>query len=105
MEAAAASPGDRVRVVAGFHERRVGDQAFVLQADSTMHVFDNATGLLVWDRIVGAGDQGVAPEDLAADLVERWEVDQSTAQADVLSFVAHLADAGLIVWTRAGGIG
>ncbi len=101
---AATGREDVVRVVPGFHERRVGAQAFVLQADSTMHVFDNATGIHLWDRIVAAGEGGVATEALADDLVERWEVDPSTARADVLDFLSRLAAAGLIARTCEGGI-
>lgn len=97
------SASDTVAAVPGFHERRVGAQAFVLQPDSTMHVLDNPSAVFLWDAIREAGPSGIALERLAAHLAASYAVDDVTAIGDVLSFTRKLQQAGLI--RRLGGSG
>ncbi len=65
-------------------------------------VFNEALGLFkglsgpaidIWNAIDGERDAAA----IAALLVERYEVDVATCEADVVPFLAKLADAGLIV--------
>lgn len=53
----------------------------------------NAVGRCVWEALADARTEG----QLAADVMERFDVDAERASADVRAFVGRLAEAGLIV--------
>lgn len=52
----------------------------------------NRVGGFIWERLDGAA----APEEIAAAVAERFEVDVETAAADVARLVADLEAAGLV---------
>ncbi|MEZ4265046.1 MAG: PqqD family protein [Myxococcota bacterium] len=81
---------DRIAVVGGHIERRVGPLCFVLAPDGQMHSFDNATAVEIWDLLAAASDTGTTVRELAAALSERFEVDPETAVADVQPVVQAL---------------
>lgn len=53
----------------------------------------NETGKVVWEGLA----EGLAEEEIATRLTDRYEVDDATALASVQSVVATLSDAGLLV--------
>ena len=78
-----------------FH-RIVGDEVFVLTRDSQMHWLKNTTARHIWDELVRAGPAGRTPRELATALALEFEVDSEDALPDVLGFVAHLTERGLL---------
>lgn len=86
----------RVRVAGSPVVRRVGDKIFVLTADSTMHVLDNATAVWIWDRLVDAGPGGLPVRILARELADAFAVAPDRARADVPAFVGELLEAGVV---------
>lgn len=52
----------------------------------------NPTGVLILERLIA----GKEPDDIAAELVEQFEVEPSEAQRDVLDFIEHLRTHRLI---------
>lgn len=78
-----------------FH-RIVGEEVFVLTRDSQMHWLKNATARHLWDELVRAGVAGRTPRELAMALALEFEVDSDEALPDVLGFVAHLSERGVL---------
>lgn len=52
----------------------------------------NATGRRVWELLA----QDCSLEDLVAEVVAHFEVDQEAARADIQAFLDHLRDMGLL---------
>ncbi len=52
----------------------------------------NPTGVLILEQLIA----GKEPEAIAAELVDRFEVEPSEAQRDVLDFIEHLRTHRLI---------
>ena len=50
------------------------------------------TAAFVWSRIGSASE-----DEIAVELAREFDVDETTARADVASFVAQLRDRGLVV--------
>ncbi|MCB9729898.1 MAG: PqqD family protein [Deltaproteobacteria bacterium] len=83
-------PDERLAVVDGHIERRVGPLCFVLAPDGQMHSFDNEAAVAVWDGLALAGTQGTTPRALALRLTERFEVGEAEALEDVRGVLASL---------------
>ena len=76
-----------MKIKEGFLIRKVGEQA----------VFNgmirlNATGELLWNRIIDGADR----EGLVDTLVSKYEVDREKAGEDVDKFIAILSKPGII---------
>lgn len=89
-------PDDRLGVRDQPLHRVVGDEVFILLADSRMHWLRNATARTLWEGLVAAGDAGTSARDLAAELARVYAVEPVAALADVLDFVRELAERGLV---------
>jgi len=76
--------------------RQVGDEVFVLTADSQMHWMKNDTASFIWGALVEAGASGVALDTLLARLTEAFEVGVEDAREEVLGFISELERAGLV---------
>jgi Coenzyme PQQ synthesis protein D (PqqD) len=71
----------------------VGDNVVVLDLTSSTYFSTNATGALLWQLLAS----GTNRADLAGALVERFVVDQQTAERDVDAFLTQLDRARLLV--------
>jgi hypothetical protein len=81
---------ERVAVVAGHIERRVGPLCFVLAPDGQMHSFDNATAVEIWDLLVAAGAAGTNIRELARALGAAFEVEEAVAVDDIRGMLEGL---------------
>lgn len=86
----------RVVRVATVHERRVGGKVFLVMPDGTMHVLDNQTAVVAWDRIGEVGGSGATVGDLVTALVASFQVTPENAATDARSFVQGLLTAGAL---------
>lgn len=70
----------------------VGDNVVVLDLASSTYFSTNATGTLLWQLLASGTDRA----DLVRALIERFAVDQATAERDVDAFLADLERAQLL---------
>lgn len=73
--------------------RLVGDETVLLDLESGTYFGLDGVGKRIWESI----DKGLTPRETAAVIVSEYEVDEATAQADVIEFVADLVERGLLV--------
>jgi NADH:ubiquinone oxidoreductase subunit B-like Fe-S oxidoreductase len=76
--------------------RPVGDEVFVLTADSRMHWMRNATATALWNALVTAGRRGCAWSELVETVTTQFDVSREEAAADLAPFVARMVEAGLV---------
>jgi len=70
----------------------IGDEAVIMNLDGGRVLGLNPTGTLVWSLLEERDEDG-----LAHAVLERFDVDEETARADVRSFLALLRERGLVV--------
>jgi Coenzyme PQQ synthesis protein D (PqqD) len=70
----------------------VGDNVVVLDLTSSTYFSTNATGTLLWQLLASGTSRG----DLVNALMDRFAVDQGTAEQDVDAFLADLERAQLL---------
>ena len=73
--------------------RSVGDDTVLLDLKSGTYFTLNAVGTVVW-RSITAGE---GLDAMASAVVAEFEVDSSTARADVVEFLDAVIEAGLVV--------
>lgn len=66
--------------------RQVDDEVVVLDLDNSVYLSINASGRLLWERLV----QGAGRGELVDLLAEEYSLDRSSATADVDEFLAEL---------------
>ncbi len=88
----------RVKLREGLVHRAVGEEVFVLMADSTVHWLRNVTAVALWEALAGAAREGTTLSALSMLVVDRFEVEPARASADVTSFVRTLAQRGVVEW-------
>ena len=86
-----------MKIKEGFLIRKVGEQAVVVSVGDATNIFNgmirlNATGELVWNRIIDGADR----EELVDALVSEYEVGREKAGEDVDKFIAILSKPGII---------
>ncbi len=72
--------------------REVEGEVVALDVEAFEYVAANRAGAVLWRELAA----GATPDDLAAALVQRFEVDEPTAARDVDRFLAVLRDRDLI---------
>lgn len=77
---------------AGVSWRKIDGSVIALDLESSTYVTTNETGTLLWPRLAA----GASFVELVGALVEHYELDTATAEADVRRFVTMLAEAGLL---------
>jgi PqqD family protein of HPr-rel-A system len=75
--------------------RRLGDDTVVLDPDSGAAVSLNATGSRLWERL----EVPRTTDELAAVLVDEWQLTPAQARTDVSAFLASLSGRGLVELT------
>ncbi len=71
----------------------VGDELVVLDLEGSVYLSINGSGRLLWERLA----ESSTVDDLIGCLVENFDVDGSTAEQDVASFLADLQSRGLLL--------
>lgn len=72
--------------------RLVQDEVVALDLRQSEYLTFNDTGQVLWQALA----QGTNPVDLVIQLLERFDVDEATASADVAAFLAGLRARGLL---------
>jgi len=70
----------------------VDDELVMMDLERGMYYALNATGADIWARLA----QPVAVADLCDQLMQKYEVDRATCQADVLTVLNEMAANGLL---------
>lgn len=86
-----------MRIKEGLVLREVAGRAVVIPVGDASKELSgmiklNATGRLVWEGVAAGRTAG----EIAAEMMDRFEVDEATARADVDSFVSKMSEAGLL---------
>ena len=72
--------------------REVDGEIVALDLGASAYVAVNRTGTVIWPALV----KGAQREQLVAQLVERFEIDEATAARDLDAFLAQLAERDLL---------
>jgi hypothetical protein len=86
------SPASRCSVPPRVKSQLVGDETVILDLESGMYFGLDGVGKLIWESI----KSGHSLSETAASIVSEYDVDEPTAQADVIAFAADLMDRGLL---------
>lgn len=70
----------------------VGEEKVVLQTKSGQYLGMNPVGAFIWDLLKAPRQAS----ELVDEVVQRYDVDATTARSDVDAFVSELSEAGLI---------
>jgi hypothetical protein len=86
-----------MKIKEGFIMRNMGGQAVVVSIGAASKVFNgmvklNETGEFLWKKI----SEGAEREDLIQALLEKYEVNEETANRDVDNFIQSLEQPGII---------
>ncbi|HVM13169.1 MAG TPA: PqqD family protein [Egibacteraceae bacterium] len=76
----------------GLEWRQVDDEVVALDLETARYLATNRTGALLWDELAA----GATREALIDRLMDRWDLDEARAAADVDAFLAMLTDRGLL---------
>ena len=81
----------------GFELHSIGDIHVVVALDDASKHFNglislNETGAFLWERL----EAGTTEEQMLADLLAEFDVDEATAQADCAEFLHSVREAGLL---------
>jgi hypothetical protein len=68
--------------------RQIGDEVMVLDTATSEYLSVNASGAVLWPLLA----EGCRPDDLQRALVERFDIDQETAEQDTQRFLSSLEE-------------
>lgn len=87
-----------MRIVSGFHVRRILDEIVAVPGGDASH---QLSGIVSLNEIGGFLFEALMQEQTEASLVQaildEYETDPETASADVADFLSHLRSAGLLI--------
>ena len=72
---------------------RSDDEMVLLELSTSTYLTLNGSAKILWERLAN----GATAEDLAADLVARFQIPDDRALADAESFLSALTERGLVV--------
>ena len=70
----------------------VDDEVVVLDGERDLYLGTNSSGSVLWEALAG----GATRSQLAALLVERFDIEQDRAESDIQAFLEQLTTAGLL---------
>ncbi len=73
--------------------REVGDETVLLDLASGIYFGVDGVAQIIWASVAGGSTLGGAAADVAAE----FDVDEATAQADVIAFATDLVERGLLL--------
>ena len=86
------NPDTRLSIPPQVMSRLVGDETVLLDLESGIYFGLDGVGKRIWESI----GEGLTLGETAAIIVSEYEVDEATAQADVIDFVSDLVERGLL---------
>ena len=86
-----------MRIKKGFVVREIAGQSIVVALGGANKVFNgmiklNETGRIIWDML-SAGEE---KEAIIAGILEEYDIDRQTVEADVDQFIKTLLEAGIL---------
>ena len=86
-----------MKIKKGFIVRKIGGQNVAVAVGEASKEFNgmiklNETGKFLWDLL----EKGALIDELVEKVLEEYEVDESTARADVEKFVENLKEVGAL---------
>ena len=73
--------------------RTVGDETVLLDLNQQEYLALDAVGSVVWAGLT----EGRSLDEVVDDIVEQFDADRATVEADVVAFIDELAAAALVV--------
>jgi hypothetical protein len=83
---------DRFQVPSQVHARRFEDELVILDLGAGTYFSLDAVGSMIWDELTG----GKTANETVLALIAAYDVDESTARADVRRLSEELVQAGLL---------
>lgn len=86
-----------MRIKKDFMLRKVGEQNVVVAVGEASRSFNgiirlNDSGKYLWEKL----SQDITEEQLVADMLNDYDIDEATAKADIGRFVSELTKAGIL---------
>jgi hypothetical protein len=82
----------RLRVGAGVHARRFGDEVVLVDVRQGVYFSLNEVGSIVWQAL----ESGASLDQVVSGVITAFAVDEATARADVIKLTDELVAAGLL---------
>ena len=86
------NPETRLSIPTQVMSRLVGDETVLLDLQSGMYFGLDGVGKRIWESI----SDGLTLGETAEVIMSEFEVDEATAQSDVIAFVSDLVERGLL---------
>lgn len=86
-----------MKIKKGFIMRKVGGKSVVVAAGAASRSFNgmirlNDTGEFLWKKL----SAGSSEDELLSAMLDEYDIDETTAKADISAFVKQLSDNGII---------
>ncbi|MBQ4165350.1 MAG: PqqD family protein [Oscillospiraceae bacterium] len=86
-----------MKIKKGFMLRKIGEQNVVVAVGEASRSFNgiirlNDSGRYLWEKL----QDGISEQELMQSMLNDFDIDESTARADIAAFVAKLKEAGLL---------
>lgn len=86
-----------MKIKKGFILRKVGEQNVVVAVGAASRSFNgiirlNDSGRYLWEKL----QAGITEQELLQAMLNDFDIDESTASADISAFIAKLEGAGLL---------
>ena len=86
-----------MKIKKGFVVREIAGQSIVIALGDATKIFNgmiklNETGRIIWDMLSKGNDQ----EEIVEKILEEYDIDRSTVEADVSRFIATLMEDGIL---------
>ena len=86
------SPTDKVKISDQVLSQEVSGETVLLDLQSEFYFGLDKTGTRIWELL----QSGVSIQDLIGKMLDEFEVDRQTLEADVNALLEKLLDAGLV---------
>ena len=86
------SPTDKVKISDQVLSQEVSGETVLLDLQSEFYFGLDKTGTRIWELL----QSGVSIQDLIGKMLDEFEVDRQTLEADVNALLGKLMDAGLV---------
>ena len=86
------SPADKIKISDQVLSQEVSGETVLLDLQSEFYFGLDKTGTRIWELL----QSGVSIEDLIGKMLDEFEVDRETLEADVNALLGKLLEAGLV---------
>jgi hypothetical protein len=86
------NPDTRLSIPPQVMSRLVGDETVLLDLQSGIYFGLDGVGKRIWESV----GEGLTLREIGAVIVSEFEVDEATAQSDVIEFATDLVERGLL---------